>query len=168
MRAAVAAANDPLLRKCKAWPNPLDQRLDLHLSQAAKHLEPGDQLFSSQAEVERAHVVGSTPAHSGVLAFQRAIELSAQQTFVVQLPEQRHLELERGLAEENLLEARGVIGILQTQSIERPGGCGEPRAQHLLQAARNRIAQDRAQAPPVESQELLERKSTHQQGLEPH
>jgi hypothetical protein len=55
MRAPVAAANDPFFGDREAWPKPLDQRLDLRLSQATKHLEPGDQLFGSQTEVERAH-----------------------------------------------------------------------------------------------------------------
>ena len=66
-------------------------------------------------------------ADGSMLAFQRAIKLAAEKTLVAQLPEQRHLQLERGLAEEDLLKSGSVIGILQAQSIVRPGGCGETR-----------------------------------------
>src|SRR5262249_61710089 len=106
--AEAAAANDLVFRDCEAWPTPLDQRLALLLSQAAKHLDPGDQLFGSQAEVERGHIIRTMAADGSMLAFQRAIEFAAQQTLCAQLPEQRDFQLECGLAEEDLFEPGSV------------------------------------------------------------
>src|SRR6516164_502310 len=103
-----------------------------------------------------------------VFTLERVVEFAADQAVVAQLPEQRHLQLEAGLAEKHPLQPRRVFGILQAQRFERAQGGGSSGIEDSLQLLHNAVAQKRPQTSLVEAPQLLEGETTNQQDLKPH
>src|SRR5215831_8541643 len=167
MRSAFTPPDDRFFRQRQPRLELARQRFDFRSAEPAKHIEARDEVFGSQAEIERDAFAG-TLSFSGVFALQRAIKFAADDAVVSQLPDQRHFQRQAGLREELALESLSIFGILQLQGVDR-ARCGlKPRRQDVLQVARGRLAHQRRQPLLVVSHKLLEREFTHQESFEPN
>ncbi len=168
MRAAFSAPDDLFFRQRQPRLEQARQCFDLGRAEPTKHIEARDEVFGSQAEIEPDAFARALSVDC-VFAFERAIELAADDAVLRQLPDQRHLQRQAGLGEEMPLRflAR-MFGILQPQGVDGARSRLKPRRQNLLQVARDRLAHQRRQPLSVLSHKLLEREFPHQERFEPN
>src|SRR6185436_21152320 len=103
MRAAFTPPDDLFFRQRQPRLEQPRQRFDFGGAQPTKHIEARDEVFGSQAEIERDAFAGAL-SFGGMLAFQRAIEFAADDAVLRQLPDQRYFQREAGLHKEMPLE----------------------------------------------------------------
>ena len=129
MRAAFSAPDDLFLRQRQPGLEQARQRFDFGRDEPTKHIEARDKVFGSQAEIEP-DAFARALSFGSVFAFERAVELAADDAVLRQLPDQRYFERQAGLGKEMPLEPlrrlRAAVRFL-SQALLRQDGCGKGR-----------------------------------------
>src|ERR1700736_3848493 len=132
MRAAFSPPDDLFFRQCQPRLEQARQRFDFSGVEPAKHIEARDEVLGSQAEIEP-DAFARALSFGSVFAFERAVELAADDAVLSQLPDQRYFQRQAGLGEEMPLEPLRIFGILQPQGVDGARGRLKPRRKDLLQ-----------------------------------